>query len=443
MNILFFLPEFYPHAGGGISTYYLNYIEAIKHHCDEIRVIVGSGYTQSEEIYNYNGIHVEYLRPEIFKKYISQFPHFDLAPEFQRNLAAAWAMKEQIDASDFQYDLIECADFGLGYVPWLVDKTRPVICRFHGSAGQISFYEDTDLSDLETILNRQVEFSLLPYCERLISQSLANKVFWDNLFGREMVSYLPPIFNKTSLPLPFYDRQMYGLVTARIQKWKGPAELCDALSVLTDNSLLIKWIGNDKTYNHEKTTVQYLSERYPTIWGTRVVASPPLPNAKITKMQRGALYGLVTSTWDIFNFSCIEFMANGTPVICSEGAGASELIEHGVNGFRYSVGDTRGLAECIMELLKMDKAAYTLMANAAYDTIATQLQPDLLAEKNLTMYKALAATNGRVPVPHFVGMLYRPLFKPRAFEQLLNKQPLKKLTAYYFRRLYHKFTESR
>ena len=70
---------------------------------------------------------------------------------------------------------------------------------------------------------------------------------------------------------------------------------------------------------------------------------PQVPPEEVARLQRAARFNVITlDLRDVFNFTCVEAMASGRPVICSRGAGASGLIEDGVNGFVFESGDARG-----------------------------------------------------------------------------------------------------
>ena len=58
---MFILPEYYPHSGAGISTYYQHYIKAIKPYCNRIKVLVGSGYLQGGNSLSVDGVEIEFL----------------------------------------------------------------------------------------------------------------------------------------------------------------------------------------------------------------------------------------------------------------------------------------------------------------------------------------------------------------------------------------------
>ncbi|MDB5109920.1 MAG: hypothetical protein JWR67_1034 [Mucilaginibacter sp.] len=437
MKILFILPEYYPHSGGGISTYYLHYIKALQPHCDEIKVIVGSGYTQANDIFEHEGITVEYLKPEIHEYYLNKFTQYDLLPEFKRNIASAWGMWQQA-SEGMDYDIIECTDFALGFIPWLIHHTKPVITRLHGSMGQISLHENTLSADLADLFIQQTELLLLPCCDQLISHSNANQLFWNNVLKSKSVVHISPVYNKLSQPLPLSNRDNNGLITARIQKWKGPIELCQAYRLLTTHKPFIKWIGNDKLYNNQQTTGSYLKSNFADVWDKYIVPQQPLSNTQIPAFQQKARFGIIPSTWDMFNFSCIEFMAAGTPVICSEGAGAVELIEHGINGFKYPANDIVALAECINAMCLLNDKAYMEMAKAAMERVKSTLSEDRIIPVNLQLYE-LALINFKPNSSNtYFDILYKPSELRHNISNILDKQPLKKLTPYYTKRVQQK-----
>jgi glycosyltransferase involved in cell wall biosynthesis len=436
VKILFILPEYYPHSGGGISTYYLHYIRALKPYCEKINVIVGSGYTQNDYTFNIDDIDIDYLRPELFKKYQFQFTKFNLFPEFKNNIAAAWAMNEQGGFGE-DYDVIECTDFGLGFVPWVLKHNKPVITRLHGSTGQISLHETKKQNNLSDDFTKQTELLLLPVCDGLITHSTANQIFWNKLLAAEMVTKIAPVFSgSVSTPLQLTQRDLFGLVTARIQQWKGPVQLCDALSIIGhENSPQINWTGRDMPFTEKESTGQYLAATFPQIWNKSVVPQPALKNDQIRFMQQKARFGIVPSTWDMFNFSCIEFLAAGTPLICSEGAGASELIEHGKNGFKYADNNPLALAECIKLVNNLDENEYADMCAAAIETVNSKLAAGKLMPLNLSLYKTVIdkfkADEGNI----YTNSIFEPSGEVHRIDEILDKQPIKLLLTYLFKRI--------
>lgn len=439
MNILFVIPEYYPHSGGGISTYYINYLKALRPHCNKIKVIVGSGYFSANSSFSIDGVEVETLNPELYNATLGKFTRFDINPILKNNLAAAWAMYEQVNKGN-GFDIIECTDFALGFIPWVINHTKPVITRLHGSIGQISLHENNVLDPSSDLIIKQTELLLLPLCNALITHSNANKLFWDELLNTT-TEKIDPVFNVSAKqPLPMAERENIGLVTARIQRWKGPVELCMAMELIDENCRPnIKWVGRDVPFTREKNTGQYLSETFPNVWNKKICPQPPVNNNSVAQLQQKVRFGIVPSTWDMYNFTCVEFLAAGTPVICSDGAGVSDIINHGKNGLKYSANDVQGLVDCLKHITQISASEYEEMAQAAIETVK-RMSPENIIPQNLQQYtKVLSEFKNRGQ-----NLYLRSIFSPEDIQhtinEILDSQPLKKIFRYVFKRLLIKIT---
>jgi glycosyltransferase involved in cell wall biosynthesis len=345
-------------------------------------------------------------------------------------------MYEQADRGE-GYDLVECTEFGFGFIPWIINHNKPLVTRLHGSSGQIAFYETNKTTNILTDFIRQAELLLLPYCDKLITYSTANQLFWNKRLTGAVVTMISPAFSTSiSCPMPFAQRENFGLVTARIQQWKGPLELCGALSKLSPGERpVIKWVGRDMPYSDTESTAQLLERRFFGVWGVSVLPQKPLKNAEIVKLQQQVKFGLVPSTWDMFNFTLTEFLGAGTPVICADGAGASCLIEHGINGFKYPANDENALAECIRQLTGMNEEAYIQMAIAGLETVRQELSDDKIISQNLQQYDSLIKNFKPPAVDEYIGGIFKPDEKNYTIESVLDKQPLKLLLSYSLKRL--------
>jgi glycosyltransferase involved in cell wall biosynthesis len=236
------------------------------------------------------------------------------------------------------------------------------------------------------------------------------------------------------MSLPLSQRDNYGLVTARIQKWKGPVELCEAYGLLTERPL-VKWLGKDRLYINHQSTDSYLQKTFPAIWGKSILPHPPVANEHIHTLQQKSWFGLVPSTWDMFNFTCVEFMASGTPVICSDGAGAGELILDGINGFKYPANNTAALAGCIKKLTGLTQDEYNKVAANALNTIKTELSADKLIPVNLHVYQSVLSNFKPASSNEFLDSIFKPSAVKYDIGYILNKQPLKKLIYYSINRI--------
>ena len=440
LKLLFILPEYYPHSGGGISTYYQELIPALLPYCSKIKVLVGSGYSHGGRDFNHNGIEVSYLETGLFKSYLSKFTKFQIFPELMRNLAAAWAMWEQVKEEEF--DAVECTDFGLGFVPWLTHHNRPVKIQMHGSSGQIGFFDPKNDDALECDVLKQIELTFFKLADLLQTHSTANKIFWEKQLSPTKILSILPIYQNLSPITNFSDRQESGLVTGRIQYWKGPSILCKAHQLLRNQKYEINWLGRDMPYgNNQKSMNQWLATNFPTVWGFSVKPIGVIKNDEIRKAQSQAKFGLVPSIWDMFNFSCLEFMAAGTLTICADGAGASEVIDNGKNGFTYSAEDPQALANVLLTVSKLTAAAYNSIAQEGQKTIKNELSADNLGPVYINAFKKIIEDFKVTDDNEYLNAIYSPSNDPHELGELLNKQPLKLIVKHIASRLRNKITK--
>ncbi|HUY81452.1 MAG TPA: N-acetyl-alpha-D-glucosaminyl L-malate synthase BshA [Acidobacteriaceae bacterium] len=92
---------------------------------------------------------------------------------------------------------------------------------------------------------------------------------------------------------------------------------------------------------------------------------------------------IMPSELESFGLAALESMACRVPAIATAVGGVPELIEDGVNGRLFSVGDVEGMAQAAIDLLSDDKK-YTAMANAARQTAQTHY----CASKIIPQYEA-------------------------------------------------------
>lgn len=62
--------------------------------------------------------------------------------------------------------------------------------------------------------------------------------------------------------------------------------------------------------------------------------------------------GVLCSESEGFSNTIIEYMRGGKPVVCTDAGGNPEIVEHGVNGYLYPVGDTERLGHYLVELAR-------------------------------------------------------------------------------------------
>lgn len=439
MKLLFILPEYPPHSGGGIATFYRHTLPEIVRQGHQVHILVGSAFTSKLPSYQADGITVEFLDNEAVLANLPKFNRYYAIPEFQRHLAAAWTAWEQVNAGK-GYDLVETTDWGMLFVPWISSiDSPPTVVQLHASIGQIDFHDPQLDRQLHASWIRLLEASLLPVADELQTPSQSNAIAWKHLLNRE-ITYIPPAL-PTADKVDLSVKSSNGLVVGRIQHWKGPTILCEALQLLGEKAPTVDWIGRDMVYRELGTSMAaYLEQTYPDIWGNKVRPLGTFSSEETRQLQATAKFMIVPSTWDVFNYTCIEGMAQAQIVLCSRGAGAADLITDGANGFTFAANDAKALAESLDALLSLSTAEREQMGKAAQQTILTKLTPVEIAQQRIQAYENLKS-RGRFSVRPNSWLLdavspNQPLKKPLAF---LDRLPLKQLSTYVLNRSLKKF----
>jgi glycosyltransferase involved in cell wall biosynthesis len=438
MKLLFIIPEYPPHSGGGIATFYRDTLSEIASQGHQVSVLVGSAFTSKLSSYVKDGVRVDFLDTDLVNLYLHKFSHYRAIPELQRHLAAAWATWEQFKGGA-GYDLVEVTDWGMLFAPWIVSpNSPPTVVQLHASIGQIDFYDPQIDSQLQGNFVRLLESGLLSCADELQAYSQSNAMAWQQLTNRDVL-YIPP-----SLALDIVrtaqnyhqSNSVNGLVVGRIQYWKGVTVLCEALRLLGDRAPNIDWIGRDTVYCDSKSLMSnHLVQNYGDIWQNKILPLGTFSPEITRQYQAQAKFILVPSTWDVFNYTCVEGMAQGKVVLCSEGAGAAGLIRNGINGLTFKANDPQSLATCIETVMSWSASKLDDVGSIAKETINEKLAPELIAQKRIEAYKDLI-NRGKYPVKPNQWLVdavspQKKLDKPLAF---LDRLPLRELIDYTINR---------
>lgn len=438
MRLLILTPE-YDGCGGGIMTFYQALIPALQAQGVAVRVIEGSAYNiaQDASIRSRNGARVETLELNRVRQWHAKFGHLSALPGLQRHLAAAWAMWEQANFGEGA-DIVEASDWGLLFVPPALDSTCPLLVQCHGSIGQIAERDPISGEETQDLLTRLLERAILAGVDTVQTYSCANSAYWQTLTGRSALMSRPAW--RPSDGEPAHELTNRGLVVGRIQRWKGPQDLCAAIDLLGHRAPHIDWIGRDTPFAHRQTsTARYLSKTYSAIWANKIVHHAPIAAEQVRSRQAAALFNLVPSTWDVFNFTAVEAMASGRPAIVSTGAGASELIEDGLNGYTFPAGNPEKLAAAMDRVLSESPARLADIGRAAQATVRSALDPATSAEQRISAYRSTiqAAPQNHTPLTYaWLDEICRPTNGDRRQESsFLDQVPLRTLVRHVGGRL--------
>jgi glycosyltransferase involved in cell wall biosynthesis len=388
MRILILAPE-YSGSGGGIIAHYRTLAPALVQAGCEVNVIEGSQYNSDSSCgpVSIDGVMVERLTLERLKASCSRFTRYTALPSLRNHLAAAWAIWDQA-RNGMHFDIVEACDWGFLFVPPVLDATKPCVVQLHGSVGQISIHDPIVGEEAQDSLERLIERGVMGKAQAIQAFSQANADFWRRQTGRE-ISMIRPAWQAHTMAQSSAVGER-GLVVGRVQAWKGPHVLCEALRLLGDRAPDIDWIGRDTAFKARgRTTSEHLSITFPDIWGPKIHWHAQIDPNAVARAQSQALFNLIPSTWDTFNFTVIEAMASGRPVICSKGAGASELIENGVHGFVFEAGNATSLASAIDQTLNCPRQRLFEIGHAARNLVDSELEPDKIAAKRIQEYKKI------------------------------------------------------
>lgn len=105
-----------------------------------------------------------------------------------------------------------------------------------------------------------------------------------------------------------------------------------------------------------------------------------------------------STTPEPFGQVVIEAMAEGVPVIASDGGGVREIIEEGVSGLRTPMGDASALADALQRLLA-DPAYANRLARTAHERVRSHFTASQNARRIEAVYDEMAASGHRSPRP--------------------------------------------
>jgi glycosyltransferase involved in cell wall biosynthesis len=437
MRLLVLTPEF-DGAGGGIITFYRMLAPALRASGVDVRIIEGSAFHAAEcrSCRSQDGVQLETLEADRLSRWVERFHAYAATPTLRRHLAAAWAMWEQAGYGA-DADIVEATDWGLLFIPPAVQAILPLVVQCHGSIGQIADHDPNADATTENLFVRLIERDVLSRVGTVQTLSQANTAFWRAETGR-VVGKIPPAWAMPDI-LNQEEPSARGLVVGRMQLWKGPGILCEALRRLGSRAPNIDWIGRDTAWGtRSRSAAKHLAQTYRDVWQTKLSHHPPISPEEVAYRQARALINIVPSTWDVFNFTVVEAMASGRPTIVSSGAGASELIDDGVNGYLFANENADALAGTIERVLSKKPARLKEIGREAQNTIRTALNPRTIVIQRLAAYRAaIDAFNAQqlAPIGGWLGRICRPSEIFGSEMAFLENLPLRTLAKHVLRRI--------
>ncbi|CAM3268827.1 glycosyltransferase family 4 protein [Paenibacillus lupini] len=154
-------------------------------------------------------------------------------------------------------------------------------------------------------------------------------------------------------------------IIGQIAPWKRQADAIRALHALLqhgeENYL---WIVGEPKFRQENE--QYLEELHRLADQLKVTKYIRFTGFRedVDEICCASDLLLLCSENEPFGRVIIEAMAQGTPVIATNGGGVAEIIKHGRSGLLYTTGNIMQLVQCIQDLQRMEPLRRLISDNA-------------------------------------------------------------------------------
>jgi glycosyltransferase involved in cell wall biosynthesis len=291
-----------------------------------------------------------------------------------------------------EYDVVEMPECGAE--GWLLNHLLPVptVIRFHSPSRLIMQFYDVRRADVALCSSLERLAMMGAGAYSACSAFLADEV-QSRLGIRSAIRVIPngidlELFDRSE---EFDVRRRYGLpadrpvilFTGRMERRKG-IELCTEIAskVLARHDAAFVFAGRD-LFSYMANTL------LPALRGQRLRGSVhylgDLTLDEVRACVRQADIFLLPSLWENCPYSCLEAMAAGRAVVCTNQGGLPELIRHEVNGLLAQSGDASSYVAQLDRLLD-DPALAGRLGAAARRTVETSFTDVHVAQLSAAHY---------------------------------------------------------
>lgn len=418
----------------GLPAYYGRLAKLLADAGHKVTVITQNN-QNSEGEWSYPSVDVVNLNSAI-ENYLQKLVHPWTSPRVENELkyaAIGMAMRDwlNINHKPLDIDVIETHDTA-GISAFFSDiEFPPIVVTLHGTIAQIDH-----INKKNGVLNENYP---LIYSSEIISILVADEVIThtsrtshnlERYFGKSGSVITPPFeffsgyFADVELPK---TQQVIGLVTGRLEVLKGVIDVLEALKSCINNEvdLIIYWAGPSNGLGLTgEPIVQYLETSYPELWNTHFFWLGSRTSAEVATLQSQCDFLISPSYFDIFNFTVIEAMSFGKPVILSDSVGAKHLCKHKENSIIIPTRDVNALADAMQQLAQNPEYRKNL-GTKAEQTVREHFTIENMVNKRIVTYQsAVSRHEFRQQLPYGKEVL-----SPWVFE-LIKSQSMKLQTAH-------------
>ena len=395
--------EYPPETGfGGIGTYTWYHARALARLGHTVHVLAGANVRTPMRTTDHDGVVVHRLRADGWIPRAAALLGRASLRWTQNRLQNGWSMYrgllQLIERHDF--DIIEMPE--CGGEGWAINRWLPgarTVVRFHSPAQLIMGTYDVGRADVRccSSLERLAmnAATALTSCSRFLADEVTEKIgirrpieVIANGIDLALFDRAEPMDVRRRFGLPM-ERTII-LFTGRIEPRKG-IELCPEIvrHILERHEVAFVFAGRDAFGYMERTLLPSLAGRH--LRGSMHYLGE-LDLASVRACVREAAIFLLPSLWENCPYSCVEAMAAGKAIVCSDQGGMPELIAHEESGLLARCGDPTAFVEQLERVIADDQLRARLGV-AARRVVETRLTDVHIAQQSVDYYQRLLASS--------------------------------------------------
>lgn len=227
--------------------------------------------------------------------------------------------------------------------------------------------------DPKNRLIRKIRNIVYRRADGLVYQTPDAKRYFRYLSKKNNVIIPNPI--KDNLPFPYRGERKKEIVTAcRLSQQKNLVMMIDAFNIIQNIYKEYKLIIYGEGPLREKLE-QYIEEK-----GLREKVFLPGFSKNLHYDMLKAKMFVISSNYEGISNSMLEALAIGLPVIATDCpiGGSRIFIKNGFNGVLVNIGDTKAMAEAMINIIENDQYSKKLSSNAA--TIRKKLSTEVIGD---------------------------------------------------------------